>query len=70
MKGTSCLPLLQRGTMSITTTERAVLPTVATRPDTEKLLVSCRYGNGNANIFLGVIVDSTYPPFGISVSVP
>jgi len=70
MIGASYIQPNLRGTMSVPTTERAVLPTVATPTDTEKLLVSCRYGNVNANIFLGVIVDSTYPPFGISVSVP
>ena len=70
MKGTSCLPLLQRGTMSITTTERAVLPTVATRPDTESHMASCINGDENNNNVWGFIADSAIPPLLISVTYP
>ena len=66
MIGASYIQPSARGTMSVPTTERAVLPTVATPADTIHLLASCTYSNGDAKRVLGHIADSTYPPFGIS----
>ena len=70
MKGTSYIQSVAHGPMSVTTTERAVMPTVATPTDTKSLLASCTYGNGDAKRVLGHIADLTIPPFVISVTVP